>query len=67
MANTEGSSNTPETRASQEDANARRSDNTRDPEFEIPNPEQVEQDIKQAEETYGKQQQPAAGKDDKVA
>jgi hypothetical protein len=67
MANTADSSNTPETKASQQQANARRSDETHDPEFEMPDPEQVEQDIEEAEETYGKQQQPAAGKGDKVA
>jgi len=67
MANTADSSNTPETRASQPDPNARRSDETHDPEFEMPDAEQVEQDIEEAEKTYGNQQQPAADKGDKVA
>jgi hypothetical protein len=33
----------------------------------MPVPEQVEQDIEEAEKTYGKQQQPEADKGDKVA
>jgi len=67
MTNTENSSNAPETRASQQDPNPRRSAETHDPEFEIPDPEQVEQDIEEAEKTYGRQEQPAADKSDKVA
>jgi hypothetical protein len=67
MANTADSSNTPETRASQQPVDARRSDETHDAEFEMPDPEQVEQDIEEAEENYGKQQQPAADKGDRVA
>ena len=67
MANTDDSSNTPQTIASEADANSRRSDNTRDPEFEIPDPEQVERDIEQAEKTYGSQPKPVGDKGDKVA
>ena len=37
-----------------------RKDPTRDPEFEMPDPEQVEEDIKEAEKTYKKDEKKSA-------
>jgi hypothetical protein len=38
-----------------------RSQTTRDPEFEMPDPEQVEKDREQAEETYGSKKPSSTG------
>lgn len=38
-----------------------RSQSTRDPEFEMPDPEQVEKDREQAEETYGSKKPSSTG------
>lgn len=66
MANDRQTSNTPQPSASQSELDARQADETRDPEFEIPDPEQVERDIEQAERIFGeKKQQP--NKSDKAA
>jgi hypothetical protein len=38
----------------------RQTNSTRDPEFEIPDPEQIERDIEEAEELYRKQERKKA-------
>ncbi len=66
MANDQEVSNTPQPGPSQSNLNARQADETRDPEFEIPDPEQVDRDIEQAERIFGqKKQEPK--KDDRAA
>lgn len=65
MANDRQTSNTPQPSASQSDLDARQADETRDPEFEIPDSEQVERDIEQAERIFGEKKQP--NKSDKAA
>ena len=51
-----------DTRNPQEDERRQHAESTRDPEFEIPDPEQVERDREQAERLYGEQvkKKPAA-------
>ncbi len=58
MANDRETSSTPQPSASQSNLNARQADETHDPEFEIPDPEQVERDIEQAERIFGEKKQP---------
>ena len=66
MANERELSNTPQPGASQSNLNVRQADETHDPEFEIPDPEQVDRDIEQAERIFGeKKQEPK--KDDRAA
>ncbi len=65
MANDRESTNTPQPGASQSDQ-SRQADETRDPEFEIPDSEQVEREIEQAERIFGnKKDEPKKG--DKAA
>ena len=66
MANDKETSNTEQPGASQSDRNARQADDTRDPEFEIPDTEQVERDIEQAERIFGEKKQESK-KSDKAA
>lgn len=66
MANDKEVSNTPQPSASQSNLNAGDTDETRDPEFEIPDPEQVDRDIEQAERIFG-QKKPEPKKDDRAA
>jgi hypothetical protein len=66
MANDREVSNTPQPSASQSNLNARQADETRDPEFEIPDTEQVERDIEQAERIFGEKKQESK-KSDKAA
>jgi hypothetical protein len=66
MANDRELSSTPQPGASQSNLNARQADETRDPEFEIPDPEQVDRDIEQAERIFG-QKKDAPKKDDRAA
>ena len=65
MANERELSNTPQPGASQSNLNAQANE-TRDPEFEIPDPEQVDRDIEQAERIFG-QKKDAPKKDDRAA
>jgi hypothetical protein len=66
MANDREVNNTPQPGASQSNLNAHQADETRDPEFEIPDPEQVDRDIEQAERIFG-QKKDAPKKDDRAA
>ncbi len=66
MANEREVSNTPQPGASQSNLSAREADETRDPEFEIPDPEQVDRDTEQAERTFGRNKD-APRKDDTAA
>jgi hypothetical protein len=66
MANEREVSNTPQPGAPQSNLNARGADETHDPEFEIPDPEQVDRDIEQAERIFG-QRKDEPKKDDKAA
>ena len=66
MANEREVSNTPQPGASQSNLSARQADETRDPEYEIPDPEQVDRDIEQAERIFG-QKKDAPRKDDTAA
>lgn len=66
MANEREVSNTPQPGASQSNLSARQADETRDPEFEIPDPEQVDHDIEQAERIFGRNKD-APRKDDTAA
>jgi hypothetical protein len=66
MANERELSSTPQPSASQSNLNARQPDETHDPEFEIPDPEQVDRDIEQAERIFG-QKKDEPKKDDRAA
>ncbi|HKT25073.1 MAG TPA: hypothetical protein VJR04_10735 [Terriglobales bacterium] len=66
MANEREVSNTPQPGASQSNLNARQPDETHDPEFEIPDPEQVDRDIEQAERIFGQKKDAPKG-DDRAA
>jgi len=66
MANEREVSNTPQPGPSQSNFDARQADETHDPEFEIPDPEQVERDIEQAERIFGRKEQDP-NKDDRAA
>ena len=65
MANDRELSSTPQPDASQSNLNAQ-ADETHDPEFEIPDPEQVDRDIEQAERIFG-QKKDEPKKDDRAA
>jgi hypothetical protein len=66
MANERELSSTPQPGVSQSNLNPREADATHDPEFEIPDPEQVERDIEQAERIFG-QKKDEPKKDDRAA
>ena len=66
MANDRELSSTPQPGASQSNLDARQADETRDPEFEIPDPEQVDRDIEQAERIFGRNKD-APRRDDTAA
>ena len=66
MANDRELSSTPQPDAFQFNLNARQADETHDPEFEIPDPEQVDREIEQAERIFG-QKKDEPKKDDRAA
>ena len=67
MANDRELSSTPQPGPSQSNLDARQADETRDPEFEIPDPEQVDRDIEQAERIFGQKKKDEPEKDDRAA
>ena len=54
MAENRESSNTAPNTTPQSNPDARQEGSTRDPEFELPDPEQVDREIEQAERIFGK-------------
>lgn len=66
MADKQESSEAARNEAPQPRRDAREEDSTRDPEFEMPDPEQIERDIEQAERIFGRSRS-AIDKPDKAA
>jgi hypothetical protein len=67
MANDNITTNSRNTNA-RPDVNARQADDTRDPEFEMPDPEQTDREIEQAERIFGQsERKPAKDKDEQAA
>jgi len=67
MANDDNTSNSRNTNAPP-DVNARQANDTHDPEFEMPDPEQTDRDIEQAERIFGQgERKPVKDKDEKAA
>ena len=63
MANSDDSTSN-QSSAPESNADERLRDDTHDPEFEIPDPEQVERDIQDAEGVYGRDHAKPTGKPD---